>query len=220
MAVHPYYPRSLELDGYVEPSHGLGVLLATMGAAIAAVAGVTHAAFGWRGVTRADRMAAQWFAVNGALHMVFELYFLVHFDDMAGRRDIVGSLWKEYAKGDSRYLARSAQVRMLETVTVGVVGPLCWAVVGAIWTRRAAVRDLAQLTASVLHVYSLALYGGTEVLGAESNSRPEALYYWGYFVGANAPWLVVPLWLAAGSGRRIMASQAAAGGSKQESKHE
>jgi cholestenol delta-isomerase len=25
-----------------------------------------------------------------------------------------------------------------------------------------------------------------------SHSRPEPLYFWGYFVGMNAPWIIVP----------------------------
>ena len=28
-----------------------------------------------------------------------------------------------------------------------------------------------------------------------SYSRPEALYFWGYYVGFNAPWVLIPAWL-------------------------
>jgi cholestenol delta-isomerase len=46
------------------------------------------------------------------------------------------------------------------------------------------------------HLYGVALYYGTcgfaEHMRGLSYSRPEAVYYWGYFVGMNAPWVVVP----------------------------
>jgi hypothetical protein len=34
--------------------------------------------------------------------------------------------------------------------------------------------------------------GFTEHMRGVSYSRPEGLYYWGYYVGMNAPWVVVP----------------------------
>jgi hypothetical protein len=46
------------------------------------------------------------------------------------------------------------------------------------------------------HLYGVALYYGTcgftEHMHGVSYSRPEGLYYWGYYVGMNAPWVVVP----------------------------
>jgi cholestenol delta-isomerase len=42
----------------------------------------------------------------------------------------------------------------------------------------------------------VALYYGTcgfaEHMRGLSYSRPEVVYYWGYYVGMNAPWVVVP----------------------------
>jgi cholestenol delta-isomerase len=53
-----------------------------------------------------------------------------------------------------------------------------------------------QTAVSIGHLYGVALYYGTcgfaEHMGGVSYSRPEALYYWGYYVGMNAPWAVVP----------------------------
>jgi hypothetical protein len=46
------------------------------------------------------------------------------------------------------------------------------------------------------HLYGVALYYGTcgfaEHMGGMVYSRPEGLYYWGYYVGMNMPWAVVP----------------------------
>jgi len=49
---------------------------------------------------------------------------------------------------------------------------------------------------STAHLYGVALYYATcyaEKLAHDiSYSRPEPLYFWGYYVGMNAPWVVVP----------------------------
>ena len=58
------------------------------------------------------------------------------------------------------------------------------------------LRHLAQAIVSVCHMYGVALYYGTchfdFVFKGVSHSRPEFLYYWVYYVGMNAPWVVVP----------------------------
>ncbi len=56
---------------------------------------------------------------------------------------------------------------------------------------------ILQTTVCVGHLYGVALYYGTcgfaEHMRGLSYSRPEVVYYWGYYVGMNAPWVVVPL---------------------------
>ncbi|KAJ2807929.1 hypothetical protein H4R21_000282 [Coemansia helicoidea] len=215
LGAHPYYPPSLELPGYVAPTRGAAALGLTMAAALGLLLAAADAALRRhrRRLARADRAAALWFVLCGALHCGFELYYLAHFRTLPATRDVVGEMWKEYAQSDSRYVAQSPVVRALETVTVAVVGPLCWAAAYGVWAGRAPVRHLAQLAASVLHVYSVVLYYGTELLAARagrSSCRPEALYFVGYFVLANLPWLVVPAWLAAASAAHITRCMAAA----------
>ncbi|KAJ2717165.1 hypothetical protein H4R19_000109 [Coemansia spiralis] len=205
---HPYHPPSLELDGYVAPTHGAAALGLMMAAALAVLLAAADAALRRRHprLARADRAAALWFVLCGALHCGFELYYLAHFRTILATHDVVGQMWKEYAKSDSRYVAQSSVVRALETVTVAAVGPLCWTAAYGVWTERAATRHLAQLAASVLHAYSVVLYYGTELLAARagrSSCRPEALYFVGYFLLANLPWLVVPVWLGVASATRI-----------------
>lgn len=62
--------------------------------------------------------------------------------------------------------------------------------------REQGVRHLLQAVVCVGHLYGVALYYGTcgfaEHMRGMSYSRPEALYYWGYYAGMNAPWAVVP----------------------------
>ncbi|KAJ1725139.1 hypothetical protein LPJ61_005669, partial [Coemansia biformis] len=211
------YKDVLELDlaieyellaGYIAPTRGAAELGLAMAAAVGLLLAAADTALRRRRqragrLAAADRAAALWFVMCGAMHSVFELYYLAHFRTVLGQRDVLGEMWKEYAKSDSRYVAQSPVVRALETVTVAAVGPLCWAAAYGVWARRPAVRHLGQLAASVLHVYSVLLYYGTELAAEQSNCRPEAQYYWGYFVLANLPWLVVPGLLAAASAAHI-----------------
>ncbi len=59
-----------------------------------------------------------------------------------------------------------------------------------------ATRHLLQFAVSTGHLYGVVLYYGTcgfvEHMHGLSYSRPEGVYYWGYYVGMNAPWVVVP----------------------------
>ncbi|KAJ2520486.1 hypothetical protein H4217_002012 [Coemansia sp. RSA 1939] len=218
---HPYCPPTLELPGYAEPAHRTSALVLTMGASITVLILAasrlywtrhTNAVSGGGGIPLPDRLAALWFVVCGALHTVFELYYIVHSATLAQERTLVADLWKEYALSDSRYVAATPMVRALESVTVLVTGPLCWTVAYATWSGKThlhPVRHLAQLSASLLHLYSVSIYYGTELVGsAVSNCRPEHIYYYGYFVAMNLPWLLVPLVLGVASFREIYKSMA------------
>ncbi|KAJ2743663.1 hypothetical protein GGI20_003583 [Coemansia sp. BCRC 34301] len=198
---HPYFPQSLELSGYTPPTQSPLALVSVMGGALGTVLACTYFAFSSRRICgnvlgRSDRLAAMWFVLCAALHCIYELYYLVHFRTLAATGDILASTWKEYAKSDSRYLAQAPLVFALEAITVAVTGPLCLVAAYGIWVQSPGARHIAQLCASVLHLYSVALYFGTELVAAESSCRPEALYYYGYFIAMNAPWVVVPLMLA------------------------
>ncbi|KAJ2894911.1 hypothetical protein IWW38_002446 [Coemansia aciculifera] len=198
---HPYFPQSLELSGYTPPTQTPLTLVLVMGSGLGAVLVGTYALFSRQRICGAalgllDRLAATWFVLCGALHCVYELYYLLHFRTLASAEDVLASTWKEYAKSDSRYLAQVPLVFALETITVTVTGPLCLVAAHAIWNQSLGQRHIAQLSASVLHLYSVALYFGTELIAAESGCRPEPLYYYGYFIAMNAPWVVVPLALA------------------------
>ncbi|KAJ2664029.1 hypothetical protein IWW48_001041 [Coemansia sp. RSA 1200] len=218
--LHPYYPPTLELPGYAEPTHTTSALVLTMGASISVLILLASRLYwtkhnntvGGGGIPLPDRLAALWFVVCGALHAVFELYYIVHSATLAQEQSLVADMWKEYALSDSRYVAATPMVRALESVTVLVTGPLCWTVAYAIWsgkTHHYPVRHLAQLSASLLHLYSVIIYYGTELMGSTvSNCRPERIYYYGYFVAMNLPWLLVPLVLGVASFCEIHKSMA------------
>ncbi|KAJ2526141.1 hypothetical protein GGH19_002893 [Coemansia sp. RSA 1807] len=212
-ASHPYVPEWLDLAGYVAPEHGALELCAIMGTAVVLVLALACTVLRRR-VRGTELAAALWFVLCGTMHCTFELYFVLHYRGLAARRDVVASMWKEYAKSDSRYMqggtGNFAPVLAQEASTVFAVGPLCWLTVYAMWTRRSAVHELSQLAASVMHMQSVLLYFGAELLAREPSCRPEPQYFYMYFVGANLPWLVVPLVLATSSVTRMRAQMAIA----------
>ncbi|KAJ2271728.1 hypothetical protein J3F81_003350 [Coemansia sp. RSA 371] len=199
-ASHPYVPEWLDLAGYVAPEHGALELCAIMGTAVVLVLALAYTVLRRR-VRGTELAAALWFVLCGTMHCTFELYFVLHYRGLAARRDVVASMWKEYAKSDSRYMqggtGNFAPVLAQEASTVFV-------------TRRSAVRELSQLAASVMHMQSVLLYFGAELLAREPSCRPEPQYFYVYFVGANLPWLVVPLVLATSSVTRMRAQMAIA----------
>ncbi|KAJ1722372.1 hypothetical protein LPJ53_003203 [Coemansia erecta] len=149
-----------------------------------------------------DRLTALWFVLCGSFHCLLELYYVLHFNTIAKETHFAASLLKEYAKSDSRYLAQVPLVLVLEMITVVAIGPMCF------WTAWTILQDgcsrhIAQLGVCILHLYSVSLYFGTEFMAAESNCRPEFVYYWVYLIGMNAPWVAVPLYLAIASVKRI-----------------
>ncbi|KAI9501011.1 Emopamil-binding protein, partial [Coemansia spiralis] len=197
---HPYYPPSLVLDGYNAPKRSTFALVSTMGGAIGVLLSVTYLAYSWKRTAKtislADRLVAMWFVMCGAMHSLFELYYLTHYSTLCNSQEFAADMWKEYAKSDSRYLSQMPLVFALESITVFVTAPLCWAAAYGVWKSRPEIRHLSQLAASLLHIYSVVLYFGTELLSPESNCRPEPLYYYGYFIAMNIPWLLVPSYLA------------------------
>ena len=72
------------------------------------------------------------------------------------------------------------------------VGPLCLLSFLAI-TRNSPKRYVLSLIVSVLHLYGVAIYYSSELIGPSNNCRPEPSYFWVYFVGFNLPWIAMPL---------------------------
>jgi hypothetical protein len=75
-------------------------------------------------------------------------------------------------------------------------GPLSWLTYFAILTN-SPYRHINQAVVCTAHLYGVALYYGTNLgdfrATGVSYSRPEAQYYWVYYIGLNAPWAIVPL---------------------------
>ncbi|OHW91263.1 emopamil binding protein [Colletotrichum incanum] len=194
---HPYYPMNAELPHYIANETPLLKLLVTFAATIASVVVVTimvarriHS-----NMMISDQLIVAWFALCGFLHCFFEGYFIWNHQRLAGMQTLFAQLWKEYALSDSRYLTSDPFMLCVESFTVVVWGPLCWAIVIAI-TQRNYVRYPLQIIMCVGHLYGVVLYYSTSLtelyFNGFSHSRPEFLYFWVYYVGFNAPWVVVP----------------------------
>lgn len=115
---------------------------------------------------------------------------------LAGSQHPFAQLWKEYALSDSRYLISDPLVLIMEGLTAVIWGPLCF-LAAVLVVKKSAYRHPVQMLVCVGHVYGLALYYGTSLweryMLDRSWSRPEVLYFWGYYLGLNALWFVVPV---------------------------
>jgi cholestenol delta-isomerase len=79
-----------------------------------------------------------------------------------------------------------------------------------------------QVIISMAHLYGDVLYYATSFFelwftGA-SHSRPEPLYFWVYFVGFNAPWIIVPIMLIWSSLHEIAKVTTTSTGAKEKTK--
>ncbi|KAK7217095.1 hypothetical protein V2G26_005098 [Clonostachys chloroleuca] len=192
---HPYFPPAVVIPHYIPSTTPLLEILAPF-AALAALAIIPAVVFARRHTSRAiDQFAAGWFALCAFLHICFEGYYIVNRTNIAGLNTLFAQLWKEYTLSDSRYLTLDVFTVCVETITVLVWGPLSLLAALAIVSRRHALRHTCQIIVCVAHLYGVALYYLTNWAEGVSYSRPEVLYFWVYYVGFNAPWATVPLWL-------------------------
>ena len=91
----------------------------------------------------------------------------------------------------------------IEGFTAAVYGPFCYLTATAIVVGygkpagSSGLRYIMQTMISTAQLYGVILYYGTvasEILiHGVSRCRPEFLYVWVYFIGFNAPWVVIPI---------------------------
>lgn len=122
-------------------------------------------------------------------------YYVLNHATLAGSQNLLAQLWKEYALSDSRYLTSDSFTLCIEAVSVVAWGSLCWATAVSI-VQGGSRRHPLQMLVCLAHLYGVTLYYSTVVaevlLHDVSYCRPEFLYVWVYFIGMNAPWVVVP----------------------------
>lgn len=211
MGVHPYYPLEAEIVGYLANQWSTVKLLAVFGSGVAAIFSCTYAMVKRTRPTasRADYAAILWFVLCGCIHSFFEGYFAYNFRHMGSANDVFGQLWKEYALSDSRYLTQDAFVLCMETVTAVFWGPGSFLTAYLISVDHP-LRYPVQLVVSLGQFYGDVLYYATSLFDHYilnlSYSRPELVYYWGYFVFMNAFWIVIPAYFMYQS---IMATRSA-----------
>ncbi|KOS17470.1 3-beta-hydroxysteroid-Delta(8) [Escovopsis weberi] len=198
--LHPYYPFGIELPGYVPNTMNAFdlVLRFAAGSAVVFLATLFVVKRCRPSISKADALAAMWFALCGCIHFFFEGYYAVNSFDMASRTDLFGQLWKEYALSDSRYLIQDPFMVCMESVTALLWGPLSFALVYMIVADHP-LRHVFQLIVSVGQIYGDVLYYAIcayqELVNAVVYCRPEKFYFWAYYFLCNAFWIVIPLML-------------------------
>ncbi|ORE11053.1 Emopamil-binding protein [Rhizopus microsporus var. microsporus] len=182
---HPYYPKDLSIPDYVPNLKSQLELFLIMGGVFVCLAAVFYRL----GQSSGSPLKFIWFMICGLLHCGFELYYALNVGYIAGQNNLLAQLWKEYAKGDSRYVIYDTSLLALEIMTIIIYGPLCFLTAYTIWIK-SSKQYFFQLVVSMCHLLSCTLYFLTELPDA-AHCHPA--YFWGYFLSMNAPWIIVPL---------------------------
>ncbi|OTB20487.1 hypothetical protein K445DRAFT_86561 [Daldinia sp. EC12] len=206
--LHPYYPIGVSIPGYASNEASVPVLLTSLGGMLVfALVGASALALRVNPkLSKTNLIRFCWFVLNGCLHCFFEGYFIFNHDTVASSQNVFAQLWKEYALSDSRYLRSDFFMLSIETITVFILGPLCFANAVAI-VRGSPARHALRIVVCVAHLYGVALYYATSLcetyFTGRSHSRPEPQYFWLYYFGFNLPWAIIPAVLLYDSVRTI-----------------
>ncbi|XP_025027049.1 3-beta-hydroxysteroid-Delta(8),Delta(7)-isomerase isoform X1 [Python bivittatus] len=194
---HPYWPRDLELQNYVPNDRPLWQILAFLFSASGILLILAWFVAGWQSKTSGPlgtwrSLIIGWFTVCGFIHIVIEGWFSLYYMEIPGDLSFLSQLWKEYGKGDSRYVIADNFTVCMETITAYFCGPL------SLWTAVAFLsgqshRYVLQLVVSVGHLYGDILYFYTEYRDGFSHSEMwHPMYFWFYFVFMNSLWVIIP----------------------------
>ncbi|KAM6976698.1 3-beta-hydroxysteroid-Delta(8),Delta(7)-isomerase [Aplochiton taeniatus] len=208
---HPYWPRDLSIPSYVANDRSMSEILVFLfsvsGALLVATwvltgrEGAGGKLGGWR------RLALCWFAVCGFIHGVIEGWFSLYYEIIPADQSFLSQLWKEYSKGDSRYVIADNFTVCMETVTAWLWGPFSVWTVFAFLTKRS-YRFVLQLIVSLGQLYGAVLYFYTEHRDGYAHSElGHPVYFWFYFVFMNVLWIVIPLMLLADAWTHLSAAQ-------------
>ncbi|OAD03103.1 hypothetical protein MUCCIDRAFT_17136, partial [Mucor lusitanicus CBS 277.49] len=186
---HPYAPSSLNIPHYVPNEKSTVELLFIAGGIMTALVGMSYAiSRSWLSKNTTSTARFTWFAICGLMHCGFEGYWLSNRATLAGQNDIFAQLWKEYAHGDSRYLANDELLLTLEIMTIFIWGPLC--LTSAYYILRNSPKQyIFQLIASLCHLFSCSLYFIMDLPEAR-HCVSSPVYFYIYFLGFNSPWIL------------------------------
>lgn len=209
--VHPYWPRDLSIPNYVANNRSMSEILVFLFSVSGAFLLVTWLITGREGPAGrlgfSRRLALCWFAVCGFIHSVIEGWFALYYHIIPGDQSFLSQLWKEYSKGDSRYVMADNFTVCMETVTALLWGPFSFWVVFAFLTNKS-YRFVLQLIISLGQLYGDVLYFYTEHKDGYSHSEfGHPIYFWFYFVFMNSLWIVIPLLLIVDAWRALSATQ-------------
>jgi len=204
---HPYSPQSLQLPNYVPPSRTTVELMGQFFIFVAVILLVSYVLIRIKTSKLSRQLIFVWFVSCGFIHCVIEGYFIANFKTIASRTDLLADCWKEYSYSDSRYLSADTFVLVMESITAVVWGSLSFVTAALIYSNHPARHILAFLV-STGQLYGDLLYYFTSLVEGAPHCKedPNSFYFWYYFVGFNAPWIVFPVIIMWSTARQITAS--------------
>eukprot|EP00271_Cylindrocystis_brebissonii_P004201 TRINITY_DN157_c0_g2_i1.p1 TRINITY_DN157_c0_g2~~TRINITY_DN157_c0_g2_i1.p1 ORF type:complete len:221 (-),score=11.27 TRINITY_DN157_c0_g2_i1:764-1426(-) len=206
MTGHPYYPQDIIVPEFIPGVWSVPQILGCFGVAVVLV--LLSAWYGSgrvKHLSTTERGLACWWAVTGLIHIALEGPYALDpslYRTPVERTNYYVEVWKEYAKGDSRYATRDSFIVSVEGCTAVLLGPLCLLAMYAILAKKR-YRYSLQLVVSLCQLYGDVLYFLTCALDGFQHSVPGALYFWFYFVFMNSIWIVVPGWIVFRSWRAL-----------------
>ncbi|XP_034445321.1 3-beta-hydroxysteroid-Delta(8),Delta(7)-isomerase [Hippoglossus hippoglossus] len=208
---HPYWPRDLLIPTYVDNDRSMSEILVFLFSVSGLFLLVTWLITGRRGAAGRlgtwRRLALCWFAVCGFIHCAIEGWFSLYYDIIPGDQSLLSQLWKEYSKGDSRYVIADNFTVCMETVTALLWGPSSFWAVFAFLTNKP-YRYVLQLIISLGQLYGVVLYFFTEHRDGYTHSElGHPIYFWFYFVFMNVLWFFIPLVLIVDAWRQMSTAQ-------------
>ncbi|ROT40454.1 3-beta-hydroxysteroid-Delta(8),Delta(7)-isomerase [Sodiomyces alkalinus F11] len=194
---HPYYPLGVDLPDYVPNTLDTLSILAIFSTTLAAVLlPVLIFIRRYNPKLSASEIAiALWFVLCGVIHLGLEGYFVLNHTSITSQHATLAQLWKEYSLSDSRYLTSDPFMVCMEAITAWAWGPLSFFCAFAVVTQ-CPLRHPAQALVSTGQLYGCVLYFAiaqfAEATQGIAYSRPEARFFYGYYVAFNAPWIIIP----------------------------
>ncbi|KAI9128799.1 hypothetical protein K1719_000282 [Acacia pycnantha] len=203
---HPYEPKDLQLPGYVPVVLSMSTIVGVYGVASLLVASFIWILSGRLGkITKIDRVLMCWWAFTGLTHIILEGYFVfspeLYKDKTA---NYLAEVWKEYSKGDSRYIARDTAIVSVEGITSVLEGPASLLAVYAIASGKP-YSYILQFAISIGQLYGTAVYYIAAILEGDKFAS-STFYYYAYYIGANFSWIVIPSLISIRCWRKICAA--------------
>uniref|UniRef100_A0AAQ5XWB4 EXPERA domain-containing protein n=1 Tax=Amphiprion ocellaris TaxID=80972 RepID=A0AAQ5XWB4_AMPOC len=201
--LHPYWPRDLLIPTYVANDRSMSEILAFLFSVSGVFLLVTWLITGRKGTTGRlgtwRRLAVCWFAVCGFIHGVIEGWFSLYYDIIPGDQSFLSQLWKEYSKGDSRYVIADNFTCLYGDRDCLVLG--AFQLLGCICLFNQQALQICQLYGAVLYFF-------TEHRDGYAHSElGHPVYFWFYFVFLNTLWIVIPFALIVDAWRQLSAAQ-------------
>jgi len=201
--LHPYYPTSVLIPNYTNPTRSTFEFLFQFGNFVVVILAVSFYVIRKKIPSNLSRqLIFMWFVICGCIHGIIEGWWVYNHKDIAGQSYLLSECWKEYSYSDSRYLTNDSFVVVMETITTVAWGPLSFLVAYYIYTSNPTRHILAFLV-STGQLYGDVLYFATALVEGAPHTAPNPVYFWFYFVGFNIPWIIVPLIVMWSSAKEI-----------------